>query len=347
MGKQKLLSVVIPTYNMEDLLPRCLDSLLVDDKDLSQYLEVIIVNDGSKDSSLKIALKYQQKHPDIFVVIDKENGNYGSCINAALSKASGLYFRILDADDYFDTLALKDLLEYIQNESTNTDIIVTNFQKDITRGRNQVIRVENVNYKTCYDISKFNFKQYSRGMAFVMHSLTYKLKVLKEVPLVHLEKISYTDTEYCFYPLYKCQTISFLDIVLYHYQIGRDGQTVSVSSYQKNISNLRTILNRMLDTWIANPPEKHIYINQKNSFLLCAFVYYQTILTTKFSCNEDIDLIESRIASFDQELYTSMLSFKRSRLVPFVYIWRHLHVKSNNFMFRFIYHCIDQVKKII
>lgn len=346
MGKKKLLSIVIPTYNMEDLLPRCLDSLLVDDKVLLQCLEVIIVNDGSKDSSLKIALKYQQEHPDTFVVIDKENGNYGSCVNAALRKASGLYFRILDADDYFDTLALKDLLEYIKDSGTNTDIIFTNYQRDIALGSSQVIRVENVCYKASYDISMFDFKRYSRGMAFAMHSITYKLEVLKEVPLVHLEGISYTDSEYCFYPLYKCQTISFLNVVLYHYQIGRNGQTVSESSYQKNIGNLSAILNRMLNTWKAYPPEKHVYENQKCPFLLCAFAYYQTILTTKFSCKEDINQIENKIASFDKELFTSLLSFKRNRLVPFVYIWRYLHIKSNNFMFRFIYHCICLIKKV-
>ena len=345
MDEKKLLSIVIPTYNMESLLPRCLDSLLVDDTVLLQCLEVIVVNDGSKDISLEIALKYQKDYPGIFVVIDKENGNYGSCVNTALRIASGLYFRILDADDYFDTLALKDLLEYIKNSDTNTDIIFTNYQRDSAFKPSQIIRVENVCYKTNYDISMFDFKQYSRGMAFVMHSITYKLEVLKKVPLVHLEGISYTDSEYCFYPLYNCQTISFLNIVLYHYQIGRDGQTVSESSYQKNIGNLSAILNRMLDTWKANPPEKCIYENQKCPFLLCAFAYYQTILTTKFSCKEDIGQIENKIASFDKELFTSLLSFKRNRIVPFVYIWRHLHIKSNNFIFRFIYRFISLIKK--
>ena len=97
---EKLLTIIIPTYNMEKYLDKCLSSLIVDDKELMTQLEVLVVIDGAKDRSSEIAHTYQDKYPDTYVVIDKENGNYGSCINRGLKEASGKYVKVLDADDY-------------------------------------------------------------------------------------------------------------------------------------------------------------------------------------------------------------------------------------------------------
>lgn len=83
---------------MEKYLRRCLNSLIIDEEGMKQ-LEVLVINDGSKDSSSQIAHEYQNKYPDTYRVIDKENGNYGSCVNKGIVKATGKYFKILDADD--------------------------------------------------------------------------------------------------------------------------------------------------------------------------------------------------------------------------------------------------------
>ena len=109
----KVLSVVIPTYNMVSYLRRCLDS--VTRSDVPDSLELIVVNDGSTDSSLAIMQEYAKERPDIVNIIDKPNGHYGSCVNAALKVATGKYFRILDADDWFDTDGLIKLLNEIEN----------------------------------------------------------------------------------------------------------------------------------------------------------------------------------------------------------------------------------------
>lgn len=120
----KILSVVIPTYNMEEFLSRCLETLIVDEKKLTR-LEVLVINDGSKDSSLQIANKYHAIYPETIKVIDKENGNYGSCINRGLKEATGKYFRILDADDTFNKNALSKLLEVL--DSSDDEMIITNY----------------------------------------------------------------------------------------------------------------------------------------------------------------------------------------------------------------------------
>lgn len=80
-----------------------------------QRLEVLVVNDGSKDNSSAIAHEYQDKYPDTFRVIDKENGNYGSCVNRGLKEATGKYIKILDADDWFDNEQFSLFVEKLKN----------------------------------------------------------------------------------------------------------------------------------------------------------------------------------------------------------------------------------------
>ena len=83
----KLISFAVPSYNSQEYMRNCIDSLLTGGNDV----EVIIVNDGSKDDTLKIANGYAEEYPDIVKVIDKENGGHGSGVNAGLNLASGLY----------------------------------------------------------------------------------------------------------------------------------------------------------------------------------------------------------------------------------------------------------------
>ena len=100
----KILTIAIPAYNMEKYVGRCLDSVL--HTAMTNTIEVLLINDGSKDSTLRIAQEYATKWPETLRVINKPNGGWGSAINCAISEAAGKYFKILDADDWFDTQAL-------------------------------------------------------------------------------------------------------------------------------------------------------------------------------------------------------------------------------------------------
>ena len=119
----KVLSICIPSYNMEKYLNRCVDSMLVEE--VLDQLEIIIVNDGSKDGTLAIANDYKQRYPQSVVVIDKPNGHYGSCINASLKVATGKYFRTVDADDWVDS---KALVEFVHTLSKiDVDCVCTKY----------------------------------------------------------------------------------------------------------------------------------------------------------------------------------------------------------------------------
>ena len=111
----KVLSIIIPMYNMENYIGKCLQSLLDIPTECLESIDIIVVNDGSKDQSLRIATSYQKKYPEVIRVIDKENGNYGSCINAGLAKALGTYVKVLDSDDYFSSVGLSAILEKISS----------------------------------------------------------------------------------------------------------------------------------------------------------------------------------------------------------------------------------------
>ena len=98
----KLISFVVPCYNSSSYMHHALDTIL----EIKEDIELIIVNDGSTDDTLKIAKEYQKKYPQVIKVIDKENGGHGSGVNAGLGIASGKYFKVVDSDDWVDTSSL-------------------------------------------------------------------------------------------------------------------------------------------------------------------------------------------------------------------------------------------------
>lgn len=112
----KLLSIIVPTYNMEALLEKDLNSLVLETEEQRAKLDVIVVNDGSKDRSSEIAHQFADRYPEEFRVLDKANGNYGSCINAALPLVQGKYVRIMDADDSYYTENLPAYLDVLEKQ---------------------------------------------------------------------------------------------------------------------------------------------------------------------------------------------------------------------------------------
>ena len=121
----KTLTIVVPTYNMEKYLEKCLSSLIINDKELLKCLEVLVVIDGATDGSCEIAHSFEKECPETFRVIEKENGNYGSCVNRGLKEASGKYIKILDADDWFNTEAFEKYLRRLQN--IDVDLVLNDF----------------------------------------------------------------------------------------------------------------------------------------------------------------------------------------------------------------------------
>lgn len=233
----KLLSVIIPTYNMEALLPRCLDSLLVEGA--LERIEAMVVNDGSKDGSLAVANSYMQRFPESVTVIDKPNGNYGSTINAALPVAKGKYVKILDSDDWFDSNSLVSFLDSL--EGIDTDMVITHFNTVNDDGSREVTKYnvygkEPYEYGRAYELDDILKDGYIRF--FLMHGLTYRTQMLRDMGYRQTEGISYTDTEWSCYPTFVAKDITFLDINLYQYNLAREGQTMDPKVIARSLDQM-------------------------------------------------------------------------------------------------------------
>lgn len=213
---------------MESLLSQCLDSILQTPS--LAAVEAVVVNDGSRDASLRIARDYESRYPDTIRVIDKPNGNYGSTINAALPVVRGEYVRILDADDCFDGGLLADYIAFLRRNA-GTDMIVSPF---IEVRRRSERRVGYDNYsRRLYDYDRrYDMERVFADGAirfFMMHSVSYRTELLRGMNYRQSEGISYTDQEWVFYPLFKVATVAFADIPLYRYNLAREGQTMDAA----------------------------------------------------------------------------------------------------------------------
>lgn len=216
---QKILSIIVPTYNMEKYLSYCLDSFLIDKN--RDKLEVIIVNDGSKDRSLEIAKEYVSRAADVFRVIDKKNGNYGSCINAALPVVNAKYVKVVDADDSVDTVHLDEFITFLSEN--DVDLALSDFvlvDED---------RVEFKHISYGWGKSLMRMKEVcvtGRFKDMEMHAVTYRAELLPRIGYRQTEGISYTDQQWIFAPMSVVETVGVFNKSVYRYLVGRSGQTI-------------------------------------------------------------------------------------------------------------------------
>ena len=227
----KYISFVVPCYNSEEYMEKCIESLLIGKDDV----EIIIIDDGSKDNTGKIADKYQKKYPNIVKAIHQENGGHGEGINVGLKHATGKYFKVVDSDDWLDETAYKKLLKEIKH--IDTDLVVCNYVYTYTDGRSdQVISFANVydegKILTWDDIHKFKVTQYPS-----LHSMMYKKSVLDKSNIELPKHVFYEDNLFIYLPLVNTKTIYYLDLDLYRYYIGRADQSVQESQMIKRSSH--------------------------------------------------------------------------------------------------------------
>ena len=224
----KILSIIVPSYNMEAYLPKCLGSLIVEDKELLQGLDVVVVNDGSKDRTSEIAHEFETKYPGVFRVIDKANGNYGSCINVGLKMAQGEYVKILDADDSF---AVDNLGEYIKFlEGAEEELVLNDYD--------EVDALGNVRLHFSYDLptgATTSIEDLLIKHRYVpMHTIAYKSTLFHKFTYHQAEGVSYTDTQWSILPLAMVQQVAYFGKTIYRYLVERSGRTMEDATQVRN-----------------------------------------------------------------------------------------------------------------
>lgn len=223
----KILTIAIPTYNMEKYLEKCLSSLLIPEN--LDKLEVLIINDGSKDSSLEIARQFERAYPQTFRAIDKENGNYGSCVNRGLREATGKYFKVLDSDDSFATDNFNEFVKFLIDN--DADLIMSDFVIQNLKDDSDEVVSYNLPVGVVFDFDYFAKKDVTYMW---MHAVTHLTEKMRRINYVQQEGISYTDKEFVFYPMAVSKTVLYYPHIIYNYVMGRDGQTVDDTVWIRN-----------------------------------------------------------------------------------------------------------------
>jgi glycosyltransferase involved in cell wall biosynthesis len=314
---EKILSIIIPTYNMEKYLRKCLDSLLIPSIDA---VEVLVLNDGSKDSSLAIAHEYAAMYPSSIIVVDKENGNYGSCINRGLKEATGKYIKVLDADDSFDTDNFEkyvQLLKTVNVDMLLTDYVIVNEQGDITN-------------KTTFGIPSsvsLSVEEYciNPNFVFQMHAVTYRTQILKDMGYEQTEGVSYTDQEWVFAPVVYMKTFVYLPIALYKYLVGREGQTVSSAIALKAAAVRWMLIKKRVELYENNKPGFNL--SQRTYLLNRLQISILGVMRNSIFEEQNLELtteFDKWLLSKNHELYNLISTHKRAKIMGynFVKAWR-------------------------
>lgn len=234
----KILTISVAAYNVEKFLNKTLTSLIVKN---SKYIEVLVVNDGSKDNTLFIAKQFENKYPEIFRIIDKKNAGHGSTINAGISNASGKYFCVLDGDDWFNSEGFNKYIDSIKR--LNSDLIVSNyteiFDGDGKKRRHEINGVEK--------FIEYNFDDVANGNRFGLANMAIKTSILKENKIKIAENSYYVDMQYIIFPIPFVNTVTFTGIDLYQYRVGQQTQSVSVENLIKNSNSHEKITNSLIE----------------------------------------------------------------------------------------------------
>lgn len=231
---EKILTITIPSYNAENYLREDLPYYMLDS--ILENIEILIVDDGSKDRTREVGSEFQERYPEAVRVISKENGGHGSAVNTGIREARGKYFKVIDADDWVDTVSLEQLVKYLKE--SDSDLILSPFYSvdDITKEKTPELPVEeDVLQKICAG-KEYQMKSMLKHLkdSIQMHAITIRTSILKENDIQLDENRFYVDQEYVLYPIPYVQTVSFCMEYVYCYRTATDGQSMNWNNMIKN-----------------------------------------------------------------------------------------------------------------
>ena len=242
----KILSIAVPCYNSQEYMRKCVDSLLKGGEDV----EILIVDDGSKDDTLTIAKDYEEKYPTIVKAIHQENKGHGGAVNTGLAHATGLYFKVVDSDDWLNEEALKKALEVLKlcvRGPKTLDLLICNYVYEKVGAKRKTV----MRYRSALPQDKIfgwdDVKPLGTSHYLLMHSMIYRTELLRECGLKLPEHTFYVDNLVAFIPLASVQSMYYLDVNLYRYFIGRADQSVSESVMIGRVDQQIRVNKLMLD----------------------------------------------------------------------------------------------------
>lgn len=269
----KILTITIPCYNSQDYMKKCIDHALIGGEDV----EIIIVDDGSTDKTGQIADEYAAKYPTIIRVIHKENGGHGDAVNAGIANATGVYFKVVDSDDWLDKDAYKNVLKVLKSvvkDEKDLDMLLSNYIYDKTdRRKKRVMRYHGALPEKriiSWEDSRIRFNKFQYVL---MHSVIYRTQILRDCGLILPKHTFYVDNLYVFQPMIHVKKLMYLNVDLYHYYIGREGQSVNEKTMMKRMDQ-QLFVNRTLIAFFSEhrdslTPQLYRFLFQYLDMMMC------------------------------------------------------------------------------
>lgn len=227
---EMILSIVVPSYNVSKFVDSYISKFYV--SELENRIEILFINDGSTDTTGEKLMRICSQHPNYFFLYNKENGGHGSVINIGFKIAQGKYVKIIDGDDEFDKNNIIEFVDFLSNSSA--DAVYSDYMEHYETTNDNLIR------KVCYD--KSDFLNYN----ICFHSVCYSRKFWNENAISVREKCFYEDTEYAIFPLRFVNKIDYFDKLIYIYNLGVKGQSMSYSSLVKHFEDHQLITNDLV-----------------------------------------------------------------------------------------------------
>ena len=241
----KLLTIAVPCYNSQDYMRRAVESLLPG----GERVEILIVDDGSSDDTGRIADEYAQKYPDTVRVIHQENAGHGGAVMTGIQNARGLYFKVIDSDDWADGDAYPLLLDTLGRFTEQPlDMVICNYIYDKAGAWHK----HTSHYRGKLPEGRvFGWEEtgrFHKGQYLLMHAITYRTELLRECGMDLPRHTFYVDDLYAYVPLPQTKRLYYLDADLYHYYIGREGQSVQEEVMIRRIDQQLHVNRLMLET---------------------------------------------------------------------------------------------------
>lgn len=302
---QKVLTISIAAYNVEKYLEKCLSSFVIEE--VLDDIEVLIIDDGSKDNTAQIARKYEGKYKGTFRLIQKENGGHGSTVNRGMQEAAGKYFKTVDGDDWVDKEGFVELVSYLK--TAEEDLIVTDYWQVESETEKKIKKIS-YEFKDRITKKNYRFDQICDKVYVNMHGAAYRTSILKEMPERLDEHCFYVDAEYMLYPIPYIQTICFLETSVYMYRLGTATQSMEIHNMQKNCRHHEKVLEQLLAFYNrlqdGISKEKRGYIARGVARILVSQMKIYLSYPSKDIWKQKIAALDDRIRKNYPEIYFSV-----------------------------------------
>ncbi len=229
-------------------MQNCIQSLLPGGADV----EILVVDDGSKDRTAEIADEYEKKYPGIVRAIHQENGGHGAAVNAGIENAVGLFFKVVDSDDWVDLdsyLAILAKLKELAGGREVLDMMISNFVYEKEGARHKKV----MRYASLLPQNKLfrweETKRFHKGKYILMHSVIYRTQLLRDCGLELPRHTFYVDNIFVYQPLPFVKNMYYMDVDFYRYFIGREDQSVNEKVMIGRIDQQIKVNKLMVDTY--------------------------------------------------------------------------------------------------